>query len=58
MENGCLWAITEVVGGEEGGMDTERTESVCVPLRARNEACRASFFMMRVVGVMLTRFAV
>ncbi|WP_375644514.1 MULTISPECIES: hypothetical protein [unclassified Bartonella] len=24
---------------EEGGMDTQRLESVCVPLRARDEAC-------------------
>ncbi|WP_375620256.1 hypothetical protein [Bartonella sp. TS25HLJMH] len=43
---------------EEGGMDTERLESFCVPLRPRDEACRASAFVVRVVGVMLTRFAV
>ncbi|WP_273723486.1 hypothetical protein [Bartonella sp. AU18XJBT] len=43
---------------EEGRLDTERLESVCVPLRARDEACRASAFVMRAKWVMLTRFAV
>ncbi|WP_375628864.1 MULTISPECIES: hypothetical protein [unclassified Bartonella] len=43
---------------EEGGMDTQRLESFCVPLRARDEACRASAFVVRAVGVVLARFAV
>ncbi|WP_330168113.1 hypothetical protein [Bartonella grahamii] len=30
-------------------MDTAGLESVCVPLRARDEACRASAFVMRAV---------